>query len=658
MRRRMWAAPVTLVLMVGLGTTGAGAAAVPEPDTERTGRHQLGDPLVDTAKEAEQGAAPRGRGGAALRSLDPDGDHQHGGGEGHLPGSSKNVALVGRLDVSGATGADRDGHIADVTVKGNTAYLAARRLNTDPCGTGGFYTVDISNPKKPRELSFTAFPAGSYPGEGMQVIRLRTAAFTGDVLVTNNEICGDAPPAVGGMSLYDVTNPKAIKPLAVGKGDVNEGNAVANQEHSVFAWQAGKRAYAMMSDDEEVTDVDIMDITDPVNPILIKETGILDWPEAQPQLANGETVFLHDMVVKKIKGRWTGLLSYWDAGWIILDLDDPKNPKFVDDSTYPDPEKLLGFAPEGNAHQAEWTRDNRFIVGTDEDFGPKRTKFDITTGPNAGTYAAGEFGWTKQIDTLPGQTFQGTTVWGGSGCEEDVNGDGTSDRAQVPAKSATGADIVVFTRGTCFFSNKVESGQLAGYDRVIVIQSHSGSRNGLLPNGFFCGGQGHDFTVTASAICVGHRAGHLLFGDDPEYTSGPEGSDLPALGTVGAAVKATGTFDGWGTVHLLDARNLKEIDNYAIKEGIDPRYASRFGDLTVHEVATDPKRSDLAYLSYYSGGLRIIKVGKSGIREAGHFVDDEGNNFWGIEAWRKDGRTYILASDRDSGLWIFRYTGR
>lgn len=132
---------------------------------------------------------------------------------------------------------------------------------------------------------------------------------------------------------------------------------------------------------------------------------------------------------------------------------------------------------------------------------------------------------------------------------------------------------------------------------------------------------------------------------------------MPARGTIGAGVKATGAFDGWGTVHLLDTRNLKEIDNYAIKEGIDPRYAARFGDLSVHEVATDPRRADLAYLSYYAGGLRVIKVGPSGIKEVGHYIDNNGNNFWGVETWHYRGTTYTLASDRDSGLWIFRYTG-
>ena len=334
---------------------------------------------------------------------------------------------------------------------------------------------------------------------------------------------------------------------------------------------------------------------------------------------------------------------------------------FVRDSDYPDPEPLLGFTPpEGNAHQAEWSHNNAFIIGTDEDFSPTRTQFQLTDGPNAGTYGGGQFGWTVQIDTLPGGVFSGRTVWGGSGCEEDLDGNGVSDRAEVPPKSATGADVIVFTRGVCFFSIKVESGQLAGYNRVIVVQSHAGSRNGLLPNGFFCGGQGHQFTITAAAICIGHRAGHLLFNDTPGYTSQPEGSDMPPLGTLGASVSARTVFDGWGTIHLLNGTSLTEIDNYGIPEALDPAFKSGFGNLTIHEVATDPEEN-LAYLSWYDAGLRVVRFGAGGLREVGHFIDQGGNDFWGVQAHRLPGdeaeTTYILASDRDAGLWIFRYTG-
>ncbi len=591
--------------------------------------------------------------------LQADPDQQHGAADGHLPASSSNVALVGKVDMSGATGVNRPNHIADVAVSGNYAYLAARRLNTTPCGQGGVYVVDISNPANPVETGFIAFPPDSYPGEGMQVIKLNTKSFKGDVLLTNNENCGTNAARVGGVSLYDVTNPLAPVPLAIGKGDTNGGTlSRARQIHSVFGWQDDKRAFAIIVDNEEVTDTDILEITDPRNPVLIKETGILDWVDAHSPLANGEAVFLHDLVVKKVQGNTLALLSYWDAGWIVLNVNDPANPVFVNDSDYPDPETLLGFSPpEGNAHQAEWSHNNKYIIGTDEDFSPFRTSFEVTSGTNAGLYGGGQFSWTVPITAS--NPFSGSTVWGGSGCVEDVDGNGVSDRAEVPRQSVTGADVIVFTRGTCFFSIKVESGQLAGYSKVIIGQSHGGTRNGLTPNGFTCGGQGHVFTITASSICIGHRAMHLLFNDTPEYT-GAEGSDMPALGTLGASVAATTTFDGWGGVHLLDAATLETIDSYAVAESMSESFASGYGALSVHEVAVD-KAVNLGYLSYYDAGIRVIGFGPGGITELGHYIDAGGNDFWGVEAHRLPGdpteTTYILASDRDSGLWIFRYTG-
>lgn len=39
--------------------------------------------------------------------------------------------------------------------------------------------------------------------------------------------------------------------------------------------------------------------------------------------------------------------------------------------------------------------------------------------------------------------------------------------------------------------------------------------------------------------------------------------------------------------------------------------------------------------------------------EVGGHLDPDGNNFWGVETFVRDGQTYILPSDRGSGLWIF-----
>ena len=111
----------------------------------------------------------------------------------------------------------------------------------------------------------------------------------------------------------------------------------------------------------------------------------------------------------------------------------------------------------------------------------------------------------------------------------------------------------------------------------------------------------------------------------------------------------------------LNVGKFAELDTYAIDEGHNPAFATGFGDLTVHEVATDPQNSSRAYLSYYAGGLRSLELqcttpDDCELVEVGRYLDPNGNNFWGVEAFVRNGETIILGSDRDSGLWIFRVT--
>lgn len=68
-------------------------------------------------------------------------------------------------------------------------------------------------------------------------------------------------------------------------------------------------------------------------------------------------VFLHDVVVKKINGHFEMLLSYWDAGYVKLNVDDPTHPTYIGDTDFTDPdpeaaESGLTVPPEGNGHQA------------------------------------------------------------------------------------------------------------------------------------------------------------------------------------------------------------------------------------------------------------------------------------------------------------------
>jgi hypothetical protein len=133
-----------------------------------------------------------------------------------------------------------------------------------------------------------------------------------------------------------------------------------------------------------------------------------------------------------------------------------------------------------------------------------------------------------------------------------------------------------------------------------------------------------------------------------------------AVGTTGDNVRLSSEFDGWGYVHLYrkGEGKLQELDTYAIPEAHDEDYAEGFGDLSVHEVAMSEQSSDLAYFSYYAGGFRVAEIQGDELAEVGRFIDDGGNNFWGVQVFQEDGKEYVAASDRDYGLYIFEYTGQ
>ena len=85
-------------------------------------------------------------------------------------------------------------------------------------------------------------------------------------------------------------------------------------------------------------------------------------------------------------------------------------------------------------------------------------------------------------------------------------------------------------------------------------------------------------------------------------------------------------FDGWGYTHmykvdLTPGAKMKEIDIYAPAEGQSEAFAEGFGDMTVHEVATDPD-ARLVYVSHYALGMRVLKYDNSGLEEVGAFGRD------------------------------------
>lgn len=610
----------SLALVAALTTfQGGPAAAHPEYETDG-GVHQKGDP-----RDA----------------------HQHGESTGHLPASkTDNIDLISKLKLKNVA----PEKIADVGVLGNHAYLASWGVVT--CKYNGVHVVDISDVAAPKEVAFIQSKEGSYPGEGIQALHMDTKYFKGDLLVSNNEKCNEKS-GFGGMNLYDVTNPAHPTPLAEGVGDftVNgQGKKQANEIHSVFAWDAGDKAYAVIVDNEEGMDVDIVDITNPKKAFLTAE---YDLDQKFPQIVQAAPdnlieIFLHDMVVKEIDGKQVMLASYWDGGYVALDVTDVKNPKYLGDTdfTNPDPEaaeSTLTVPPEGNAHQAEFTRDNAYVVAADEDFAPYASvarNLDDDTKLNVS-----EGNGTRHLEE--GQSITGGTTFVGRACPGD---------AAVPPGDPNAVDVAVVERGVCTFTEKVAAVIAAGdYDAVLVFnRTGTDACNGSL-------GMSVEGDIPAFGVAP-RSEGFALFDvayDNDACLAGTGPEQLPvAVGTSGDQVTFSSYFDGWGYVHLYENEGGKmtELDTYAIPEAHDPAYAEGYGDLSVHEVATSAVDDSRLYFSYYSGGFRVAEIEDGKIVEKGHYIDEGGNNFWGVQTFTRGGTEYVASSDRDYGLVIFEYT--
>ena len=277
-----------------------------------------------------------------------------------------------------------NGFNGDIWVHGDYAYVGTFGVDGD-CPNIGVKVVDISNPFAPAMVDVLSVPFGSHPSD-VKVASINTGFFQGDLLVNSNEACATGGP--NGIQLWDVTDP--LNPLALSRFDTR---AV----HNTYLYQKGDRAYVLLavpfaevfgaSKSLPASDLQIVDITDPANPVLAGEwtlgrdaglafgaTILADEPNlppgsdctpppATPALCRGDIalVYLHDVWVSTDGA--VAYLSYWDAGLVTLDISDPANPILLGVSTEP-------LSDEGNAHNAIVDELSNLILVGDEDFEP------------------------------------------------------------------------------------------------------------------------------------------------------------------------------------------------------------------------------------------------------------------------------------------------
>ncbi len=531
----------------------------------------------------------------------------------HGGSASPQLDVIGQLDL----GLPGD-NITDVWAYGNYAYLGTFDEFACSLDFTGVHIVDISDVSNPTKVGFIPAKPGTRNND-VKVAHLETPKFSGEILVASNEACGseflpriqsnglNSGPGRGGLSIWDVTDP--TKPKALKQSFYDFG------VHNTFIWQQNSNAFMIVVDDENIQDVHIVDITKPSSPKEIAVTGFLDWPsDIADEFLGRAAVFLHDVWVQENAGQVIAYLSYWDAGLVLLDVTDPSNPIFLGDSTYSVPDPLSGELPDGDGHVAVPNADGTRVLFGDEDFssGGLSISFEGTLYPGL----EGQF--TPTTTSLPGGSFSGPVHWtGGEGCTTSE-----FDRAANPG------EIALIQRGSCFFSQKAAAAQTLGYAGFIV--ANDAARGDTLVSM----SAGTPDVITIPGYFVGYSTGEVMKAND------------------GGTFSAQGIFNGYGYLRLLDVSdpsNIIELDQFAT-EGVfaNPTLP---GARTMHNIVVDG--GTRAYISWYLEGIRVVDFSGDTLTEVAHWTDGYAD-FWGVYLHdHPNGNTYILGSDRSTGLFIF-----
>lgn len=545
---------------------------------------------------------------------------------------SRNVALVGALELAPSTGVH-----ADVAGFKKLAFVGKWR---EDCPGTGVDIIDISRPASPAKIADTADHADTSM-EDMQAVTIGTR----DVLALGLQDCGNDPTlGASGLELVDITNPADPRTLSVFDvdqfgvdiGGVHELDVTTTPSGRVLALLAVPNLEAQSSDDAGLNgqgDLLIVDITDPANPVLAGEWGVLDHPGfgvpfylGVRQGADART-YLHSVRANADGTR--AYLSNWDAGVITLDISAPGAPAFLGRTSFEPGE-------EGNAHSVDEGKGGSLLAQADEDYTPFHLEF--RSSAFSGTRPAIEASFTPLVVDQPNREMAGEVVNVGRGCPAGVIGSGV---LADPYLADPAGKIALIERGGCRFDHKVARAQAAGATGAIVYNNAAGGEFLVLMGGNIpvTTPDGSQVQLTISAVFVQRSTGLLLRAGTPPVTG-----------------SATAVFDGWGFLRLFDTSNPASpvaLSTFATANANNEAVATQ-GTWSVHNPEIV---GSTLYASWYSDGVRVIDISRPRApREMGFWAGAGAPagapavNIWSVVPHGG----LLLASDRNFGLYVLK----
>jgi len=299
---------------------------------------------------------------------------------GNKGGSAWNMEVVGHDDLGGR------GFNADVWTHAGFAYVGHWGFTDWATGNGrfcpsapnnGVAIVDATDPENPTMVGRLQNPEGT-SAEDVVVYTAESGSLAGrDIAVVGIQVCGGSRSDLSfprGLQLWDVTDP--ANPIELGfwdseccargvhefevahRADLGRTFAYATVPTSRYPDDTTPSGYR---DADGEGDFRLIDITDPANPFQVSDWGIQDigGPFSDGQGCDPDANYGHG--AEPSADGALAYLSYWDSGFIRLDLADPANPVYTGRTVYP-------ANADGDAHSSQFDEARSLLFGADEDF--------------------------------------------------------------------------------------------------------------------------------------------------------------------------------------------------------------------------------------------------------------------------------------------------
>jgi hypothetical protein len=302
---------------------------------------------------------------------------------GNRAGSAWNIEVVGQNDLGGR------GYNADVFTHKGFAYVGHWGFTDWATGNGrfcpeepnsGIAVVDARDPAHPRRIATLQNPAGT----SAEDVVVYTAPFgplaNHDIAVSGIQVCGasryEATPRQRGTILWDVTDPAHPTELALldsgcctrgvhelevqHRRDLRLGRtfvyeSVPTSEYDDPASPSGRR------DEQGRGDFRLVDITDPAHPVETSDWGARKTGHAAAtgQGCDADPIYGHS--AEPSDDGKLAFLSWWDSGFIAVDVTNPASPVYKGRTTYP-------ANADGDGHSASYDDSRKLLFTADEDF--------------------------------------------------------------------------------------------------------------------------------------------------------------------------------------------------------------------------------------------------------------------------------------------------